>query len=144
MKKNLLFLFLLSTVTAFSQKVSNKINFQKGQKLEVTSNINMNVESLMGETTGNIVSSDQYLVSDAGSNSATFQKETKHIKLAFSLMGKDYKIDSDNKDDMNGKFGEPIKKMMNTKYEFTVDEKGKILAVKGDDKKKKNDDEGNG
>jgi hypothetical protein len=140
MKKILLPLFLAATICSSAQKVSNKLIFQNGQKLEVTTNMNMTTESMMGESTGNVINIDEYAIANSSAEETTIQKAAKKMKLSFSLMGKDYTIDSDNKADMEGQFGEPIKKIIEQKYEFTIDGSGKIIRVKTDEKKKKNDD----
>lgn len=140
MKQIFLPLFLAIAVSASAQKVSNKLSFQSGQKLEVTTNMNMTTSSMLGETTGNVINVEEYTVSNASATEASLQKAAKKMKLSFSLMGKDYTIDSDNKEDLEGQFGGPIKEMMQQKYEFTVDANGKITNVKAD--KKKSDDGG--
>ena len=134
--KKLFFLGLLAiAVSSSAQKVSNKINFQPGQKLEVTTNMNLSSQSMLGESSGNSISIDEYNIATANANEATIQKAVKKIKLSFSFMGKDYSIDSENKQDMEGQFGDPIKQILQQKFEFTVDASGKITAVKEDKKK---------
>ena len=135
MKKYFLPLFLVVAMGAAAQKVSNKLSFQNGQKLEVTTNMDITSTSMLGETKGNVINIDEYAVAAATSTSATLQKAPKKMKLSFSLMGKDYTVDSDNKEDMEGQFGAPVKEIMKQKYEFTVDAKGKITDVKSDNKK---------
>ena len=141
MKKYFLPLFLVVAVSSNAQKVSGKLNFQNGQKLEVTTNMEMINSSMLGESKGNVLNIDEYTVASASAAASTLQKTPKKMKLNFSLMGKDYSLDSDNKQDMEGQFGEPIKQIMQQKYEFTVDANGKITDVKSDSKKK---DEGAG
>lgn len=140
MKKFLLPILLAVTVSGFAQKVSNKLSFQKGQKLEVTINMNMKTEMVMGETSGNTITTELYDVKDATASSATLEKSIKNIRLNFSLMGQEKKFDSDNKEDLNSDMGEPLKKVIETKNEFTVDGSGKITAVKEDEVKKKKED----
>jgi hypothetical protein len=140
MKKFLLPILLSVTVSGFAQKVSNKLSFQKGQKLEVTINMNMKTEMTMGETSGNTITTELYNIKDVGASSATLEKSIKNIRLNFSLMGQEKKFDSDNKEDMNSDMGEPLKKVIETKNEFTVDGSGKITAVKEDEVKKKKED----
>jgi len=135
MKKYFLPLFLILAVGASAQKVSNKLSFQSGQKLEVTTNMDMTTSSMLGESKANVINIDEYAVAAAGPTTATLQKAPKKMKLSFSLMGKDYTVDSDNKQDMEGQFGDPIKQIMKQKYEFTVDANGKITDVKSDNKK---------
>ena len=138
MKKIFLPFLLAVAVCGSAQKVSNKLTFQGGQKLEVTTNMNMSTQSMMGESSGNVINVEEYTVSNSSASDATLQKAAKKMKLSFSLMGKDYTIDSDNKEDMEGQFGAPIKELMKQKYEFTVDASGKIINVKDDKTKETN------
>jgi hypothetical protein len=139
MKKIFLSLLLAASVTGFAQKVSNKLTFQKGQKLEITTNMNMATTMVMGETTGNTVTTEVYDVKDVAASGATLEKSTKNMKLNFSLMGQEKSFDSDKPEDLKGDLGEPLKKMLDTKAEFTVDGTGKIVAVKAAESKKKDE-----
>ena len=135
MKKVFLPLFLIAAIGASAQKVSNKLSFQSGQKLEVTTNLDMTTSSMLGESKGNVMNIEEYTVASATATEATLQKAAKKMKMNFSLMGRDFSVDSDKKEDMEGQFGEPIKQIMQQKYEFTVDASGKITNVKQDKKK---------
>ena len=97
--------------------------------------MNLSSQSMLGESSGNSISIDEYNIATANANEATIQKAVKKIKLSFSFMGKDYSIDSENKQDMEGQFGDPIKQILQQKFEFTVDASGKITAVKEDKKR---------
>lgn len=143
MKKIFLPLLLAASVSGFAQKVSNKLSFQKGQKLEIITNMNMNTEMMMGETTGNTVTTEVYDVKDVTASGTTLEKSTKNLKLTFSLMGQEKSFDSDKPEDLKGDMGEPLKKLMDAKFEFTVNGSGKITAVKEDAAKKKKDDSQN-
>jgi len=135
MKKIIFPLVLLIAVGATAQKVSNKLSFQSGQKLEVTTNMDMTTSSMLGESKGNVLNVEEYTVANASATEATIQKAAKKVKLNFSMMGRDFSIDSDKKEDMEGQFGEPVKQIMQQKYEFTVDATGKITNVKEEKKK---------
>lgn len=138
MKKIFLSLFSFAALVVSAQKVSPKLLLQKGQKFEVTTNTNTTAETPMGDNTGSTVGIDVYEVKDVTANGATIERSKKKMKLSFSMMGQEKTIDSDKPEDLEGTFGEPIKEMMNTKDEFTVDANGMITAVKGDNKKKAN------
>jgi hypothetical protein len=140
MKKIFLPVLLLAAMSGVAQKVSNKLTFQKGQKLEITTNMNMTTEMVMGETTGNTITTEVYDVKDVTPSSATLERSIKKMKLNFSLMGQEKSFDSDKPEDLKGDLGEPLKKIMDAKSEFTVDGSGKITAVKADEGKKKKDD----
>jgi hypothetical protein len=142
--KNIFLSFLLAAgVSGVAQKVSNKVSFKTGQKLEITTNMNMTTQMMMGETTGSTVTTEVYDVKEAGDNGATLEKSTKSMKLTFSLMGQEKSFDSDKPEDLKGDLGEPLKKILDTKAEFTVDPTGKIIAVKEGTARKKDDNSQN-
>ena len=137
MKKLILPLLLATTFVGFAQKASQKLTFQKGQTIEVINNVNMTTESMMGEMPGSVLMTETYTVNDVTANNVVLVKTPKKIKLNFSMMGRDMSIDSDKPEDLNGQFGQPIKELLNQKQEFTIDATGKIVAVKQDEKQKK-------
>ncbi|HEY0040023.1 MAG TPA: DUF6263 family protein [Flavisolibacter sp.] len=138
--KRLFLPFLLLTVLASSaQKVSSKIALQKGQKIEVVTNMNATTEMMMGASSNSSVSTELYEVKDATNGTATLERSMKKLKMNLSVMGQEKSIDSDNPEDLKGMLGEPIKELLNAKNEFTIDGGGKIVSVKGADKKKKSD-----
>jgi hypothetical protein len=61
----------------------------------------------------------------------------KKLKMNLSIMGQEKSIDSDNPEDLKGMLGDPIKDILASKNEFTVDASGKIVAVKAAEKKGK-------
>jgi hypothetical protein len=142
MKKIFLSLLLGISLAGSAQSTSNKVSFQNGQKLEVSTNMNITSTSMLGESTGNVITVEEYAVANTSATETTLQKAVKKMKLNFSFMGKDYVVDSDNKADMQGQFGEPIKQILDQKHEFTIDATGKITSVKSDSKKK-NEEGGN-
>lgn len=139
MKKLLLpFLFLLTTA-ASAQKVSGKLSFQKGQKLEVVTDMNTTTEMMMGESSNKAKTTELYEVKDVAGSNATLERSTKKLKMNLSIMGQEKAIDSDNPEDLKGMLGDPIKDILASKNEFTVDANGKIVAVKAAEKKAKAD-----
>lgn len=137
MKKAFLSVFMLAALAGSAQKVSNKLSFQKGQTLEVTTNMNITSQTPMGEIPMNMVMTDQYAVGEASTDKTQLTKTPKRIKLGVNAMGQDMNADSDNPKDLEGRLGEPIKEMMKQKQEFTVDASGVVTSVKADEKKKK-------
>lgn len=142
MKKTFLPFLLLVSVCGSAQKASNKLSFQKGQTIEVTTTMNMTTQSQMGEMPMTIVSTEQYAVGEAGAGQFQLIKTPKRIRFNASMMGQEMGVDSDKPGDLEGQFGGPIKEMMKQKQEFTVDATGKVVSVKADDKKKKPEDAG--
>src|ERR1044072_7036054 len=100
MKKFFLSFLLVATLTGFAQKVSSKISLAKGQKLEMTINMNMNIQSMMGESSGNTIITEMDSVNDVTGGNITLTKIPKHVKSSFSLMGRDVTMDSDKPEDL--------------------------------------------
>ena len=136
MKKQFLLFTLFAASVSFAQKASNTITFTKGQKLEVVTTTNIQAQTMMGPTSGNVTVADVYAVNDVTPAGTTLVKAPKGIKIAFTSGSQEIKMDSDNPKDLNGPLGEPIKEIMNYKPEFTIDAAGKVVAVKNDGKKK--------
>lgn len=130
---------MLATLAASAQKVSNKLTFQKGQTLEVTTNMNITTQSPMGEIPVSMVMTDNYTVGETGAESTQLTKTPKRVKFSVNAMGQDMSADSDNPSDLQGQLGEPIKQIMKQKQEFTVDASGLVTSVKADEKSKKDD-----
>ena len=141
--KNFFFVALISlSVNAFAQKVGNKLTFQKGEKLEITTNMNSTSTSqMMGQsmesTTGSTFQS-VYEVGNASPDSASMIVQVKRIKFDAQMMGRNETFDSDNADDLKDNIGKMIKPILDKKYTVTVNTTGTVTSVKDDvDKKSK-------
>lgn len=137
MKKIFLSAFVLATLAGAAQKVSNKLSFQKGQTLEVTTNMNITTQTPMGEIPASVVVTDQYTVANTNAENTQLTKIPKRIKVSANAMGQDMSADSDNPSDLQGQMGEPIKQIMKQKQELTVDATGLVTSVKAEGETKK-------
>ena len=142
MKKAFLAIATFTALVSSAQKVSNKLTFSKGQKLEVVTNTNVQAESMMGPASGTISFADVYAVNDITENAASLTRTPKHVKIAFRSGSQEMKLDSDNPKDLSGPLGDPVKEIMSLKPEFTIDAAGKVMSVKKDEKKKEDVAEG--
>ncbi|GAB4094373.1 DUF6263 family protein [Flaviaesturariibacter terrae] len=138
MKKLFLFAALAFSLNGFAQKVSGKIGFQKGQKLEVVTESKRNSsQELMGQTmesTMNSTTTEIFDVQDATAASATIEHKTKRFQFSAEGMGQSQTFDSEKPDDLKGEMGQVIdKKVLKNKYTMTIDAFGKVTAVKADD-----------
>lgn len=142
MKKVFLVACITLSVSGFAQKVSNKLSFQKGQKLEVTTEMNRSsTQELMGqsmESTMKTSNTNVYEVSDATPANALVNVSVKKVKLDMSLMGRNESFDSDKPDDVKSDIGKMMGSALNQKYTMTVDAAGSVTAVKEDENKQKN------
>ncbi len=135
-------LFLVAAIafatTGFAQKVNNKLTFQKGQKLEMTSKVNALISmEMMGQAMESKIDATVtrlFDVEDVTNNSATLEHKVKRIQMNFEApMQGAQTFDSDNEKDMKGDGGKTMEKALKNKYSMTVDAGGKITAVKADD-----------
>ena len=139
MKKLFLSVLAFTALAVSAQKVSNKLTFQKGQTLEVTTNMNMTTQSQMGEIPVSIAMTDSYTVGATSAEGTQLTKTPKRVKFSVNAMGQDMSADSDNPSDLKGQLGEPVKQIMKQKQEFTVDATGLVSNVKESEKKDKTD-----
>ena len=133
MKKVVLSVAVLFSLAGQAQKVGNKLQFQKGQKLEVLTTIK-SASEMMGQSIDINMASTRVLdVADVAGGNATIENKIKRLQVAFDGMGQNKTYDSDKEEDRNGEMGKSFEKGLKNKYTMTVDPYGKITAVKADD-----------
>lgn len=138
MKQLFLLVSIAFATTGFAQKVNNKLTFQKGQKLEMTSKINTVVSmEMMGQAMDTKIDATVtrlFDVEDITKSGTTIEHKVKRIQMNLEApMQGVQKFDSDNEKDMKGDGGKAMEKALKNKYSMTVDASGKITAVKADD-----------
>ncbi len=126
------------SLTSSSQKVNNKLQFQKGQKLEMVSKVNSVVSmEMMGQSMDTKIDATitrSFDVEDIANGAATIEHKMKRMQMSFeSPMAGNQSFDSDKEADMKGDGGKAMEKALKNKYSLTVDATGKITAVKADD-----------
>jgi hypothetical protein len=137
MKKTLLIASLALSINSFAQNTSGKLNFQKGQKLEmVTETKKTTTMELMGqsmESTVNSMITQVFDVADANADSATIEHKIKRLVFAAEGMGNSQSFDSEKEADRKSEMGKIMEKNLKNKYKMTVDAYGKVISVKADD-----------
>ena len=139
MKQFFLMAALAISITGFSQKVSNKLSFQKGQKLEMVSKVNSIVSmEMMGQTMDTKIDATitrLFDVEDVANGAATIEHKMKRMQMSFEspMAGGAQSFDSDKEADMKGEAGKAMEKALKNKYAMTLDPSGKITAIKADD-----------
>jgi hypothetical protein len=140
--KKVFSLFVVATVStaAFSQSITNKLSFQKGQKLEVYTQINRNSkQELMGqsmESNATAAITSTLVVNEVNPSGAAMESLMKRIKFENSMFGREDNFDSDNKEDMKGEMGRMMSKALSSKYTMVVDANGTVTAVKQPEEEK--------
>jgi len=125
---------MATAMSGLAQKVSNKLNFQKGQQWQMTIRINSTMTSAMGEGKVDATVVRLFDVQDANGTSATIGHKIRRLQFnATSALGAQ-EFDSDNAKDMNSEAGKVISKSLQTQYTMTLDATGKVMAVQKDEK----------
>ncbi|MEI9809035.1 MAG: DUF6263 family protein [Bacteroidota bacterium] len=125
---------LAGSFHSFSQKISGKLIFQQGQVF----NISMEVKNKVSqEAMGNAIDFDlsgttthTYKVTNATADNTTLHHDVKRIVFKFDGMGQKRSFDSDNKKDLDGFFGTPVKDILSKNYDIIIDPSGKTLMAK--------------
>ena len=138
MKHLLIVGLLFISVAGFSQKISNKISFQNGQKLEVVTEVKKTANMhLMGQNMETVITStvtESYDVENASADSAVIEYKVKRMVANVSGgMGGSQSFDSEKDADRKGELGKLLEKALKNKYRMTVDATGKVISVKADD-----------
>jgi hypothetical protein len=136
MKKLALLAVLAISFNSFAQ-TTNRLVFQKGQKLEVTREVKIAATTeFMGqsmEQTINSTTTEVLDVQDAGEKGTTFEHKIKRLLINAEGMGQKQSFDSEKEGDRSGEMGKIFEKSLKNKYTFSVDPAGKITSVKADD-----------
>src|SRR5687768_14900698 len=137
MKKIVLAAALLAGLGGYAQKVSNKLAFQKGQKLEITRESRLvSTQEFMGqsmETTINSTTTEVLDVEEADKSGARLEHKIKRMQFTADAMGQTQSFDSEKEGDRNGDLGKIMEKSLKNKYTITLDPTGRIMRVKKDD-----------
>ena len=138
MKHTLLLVAVACSLTASAQKVSNKLAFKKGQKLEMISQVNSVISmDMMGQsmdTKVNATITRLFDIANVANGATTIEHKMKRMQMNFDIpMQGSQSFDTEKESDMKGDGGKMAEKAMKNKYTMTVDATGKITAVKADD-----------
>ena len=128
------FILFLSFINCFSQKVAGKPLFQTGQTIGITIELKTTVSQEAGgqaiDFTANGVASHSFKVTNATDNNSTLHHIVNRIKFNFEGIGPKQSFDSDNKKDLDGFFGKPVKDILGKSYDMIIDPSGKTLLTK--------------
>lgn len=137
MTKQLIYLayLLFAGELIFAQTAPGKLRFEQGMALNVQMEIKALVIQQPGgqaiDFTADASALHSYkVINRAKEDNITLHHEIKKLKFNFDGMGQKRSFDSDNSNDMDGFFGEPVKDILSKKFDITIDPNGKTLAVK--------------
>lgn len=135
MKRTLTIVSILLFIshTGYSQKVSGKLSFEQGQTLGITMEVKSKVSQ---EAMGNAIDFNvngtavhQYKVTNTTADNSTLHHNVNRIAFHFDGMGQDRSFDSDNKKDLDGLFGAPVKDILGKSFDMIIGPTGKTLLV---------------
>lgn len=137
MKKLILIACIALSANAFAQKVSGKINYPKGKKLEVVTTTKKEASmDVMGQSIESGVDAtltESFDIEDVNANGATIEYKVKRLVFTANSMGNNQEFDSEKEGDRKGEVGKVLEKGLKNKYTMKVDAHGKVLEVKADD-----------
>lgn len=134
MRKSISLLALITSILisaiANGQHIKGQIMLKKGQRLTETSisNVETKIE-LMGQgvtTKMETNISNSLEVKDIVDNHFVLSSTLKRVKLAGTVNGNEFNVDSDNSEDLGGPTGQNFKNIVGTPIEIKVDKEGKI------------------
>ena len=124
----------VAPVLVQGQTISPKVKFVNGQLLNVRLDVKASVaQQAAGQAidfTADAIALHGYRVVNQAKDQSTLQHQTRKIAFNFEGMGQKRSFDSDNKQDLEGPFGEPVKNMIGSGYAMTVDANGTVISVK--------------
>jgi Family of unknown function (DUF6263) len=127
-------IILVSQVNVFSQKISGSLVFQQGQVIDITIELKTTVSQEAGgnaiDFIANGSAAHSFKVTNATDNNSTLHHDVNRISFSFDGMGQKRSFDSDNKKDLEGFFGKPVKDFLSRSYDMIIDPAGKTLLVR--------------
>ncbi len=129
MKTLLLATAVVCSVAAHAQKVSNKLQFQKGQTLEMKTTLTSQSEMMGQAIKVDVASTRNIAVQNVSGGGATLENRISHLQVAFDGMGQTQAYDSDKPADKDSEMGKSLGKALKNTYTMNVDAYGKITGV---------------
>lgn len=124
-------LFILFSLSLYSQKVISKLQFDQGQVLQVTLQLKTTIaQQAMGQAidfTVDATGDHSYTVTNSTEDNNTINHGVQRVRFTFDGMGQKRNFDSNEEKDMNGPFGKPVKELLEKKYDMVIDPAGKTL-----------------
>lgn len=131
---SLILVILLSSIGVFSQKIYSKLVFQQGQTIDITMELKTTIsQEAMGNAidfTADASAIHSFKVTNATEDNSTVHHDVKKITFNFDGMGQKRSFNSENKKDLDGFFGAPVKDILSKTYDMIIDPAGKVLLVK--------------
>jgi hypothetical protein len=131
---SLILIVLLSSINLFSQRIDSKLVFRQGQTIGITMELKTTIsQEAMGNAidfTADASAMHSFKVTNATDDNSTLHHDVKKITFNFDGMGQKRSFNSENKKDLDGFFGAPVKDILSKTYDMIIDPAGKALLVK--------------
>jgi hypothetical protein len=132
----LLFFLVQFSSVAFCQtvqKISGKLSFGQGQKLQVELQLHTTIaQQVMGQAidfTADATADHSFTVTNSTEDNSTLHHDMNRIRFIVDGMGRKINFDSQEESDLNGMFGGPVKEILSKKYDIIVDPSGRTLMA---------------
>jgi hypothetical protein len=133
MKQFILFACIVLTTAAMGQKVSNRISFPKGQKLEMIVMSNT-VSEGMGNMKVDVTLTRIFDINDVKNGNAEIEHKIKRMQMNIeSAVFGNQSFDSEKESDLKKEGFQDLEKSLKNKYSMTVNPSGNVTEVKKDD-----------
>ena len=131
-------ILLVSVTFVKGQTISQKVRFARGQalnvRLEIKASVTQQAAGQAIDFTADANALHGYRVINQTKDNSTLHHETKKIAFNFEGMGQKRAFESDKKEDLEDPFNEPVKNMLNSAYDMTIDTNGMVVMVKAEKK----------
>jgi predicted PilT family ATPase len=135
MKKIALIALLTASISGYAQQ--GTLGFQKGQKLEMVTEIKKTTSLELGgmpiESKLNATLTEIYDVKDVSASGSAIEHKVKRFVFNAEGMQGNQSFDSEKEGDMKGDIGKYLEKSIKNKYTVNLDPTGKVASVKLDD-----------
>jgi len=125
---------MILALSASAQKITAPVSLQQGDSIAVSVSVKQVVaQQAMGQPIDfhvDGIADHFYKVSNSTDDNATLHHKAQRMQFDFDGMGQKRSFDSDNKKDMDGQFGKPIKDILSKEYDMIIDRSGNTKLVR--------------
>ena len=124
---------VLTSLSSVAQGDAGKLKMDQGGIYTVQVQLNNTIaQQAMGQAINFTVAgtaTHNYKVTNASDDFYSLHHEAQKITFQFDGMGTKKNFDSDNKKDINGEWGEPVRKILAKKYDLIMSSTGTVMKV---------------
>ncbi|RYY57219.1 MAG: hypothetical protein EOO09_03520 [Chitinophagaceae bacterium] len=133
MYKKILVPCLSAFLFTFTHAQPGLLKMEQGQVFNIEVDVKNSItQQAMGQAIDFTVDGKafhNYQVTNASADFYTLHHEAQRLTFQFNGMGAKRAFDSDNKKDISGQFGEPVRQLLARKYDLIVDPAGTVMKA---------------